>query len=164
VDIAPDYPLRPPSQSGIATGSPLVLFSPSPRSFYRVMRFTDLELAKKWCEELGAALSDHFYLRLIICDATWQDLSECTGTFSCDRNMTQRYMVLWKDMEPCYHNMRDFEKLEDAMQYASATRLRLQESKTSSSPYSSWHCLPKTLQVIAFSLVGEWNLANKPRD
>jgi len=127
------------------------------------MEFTNLEVARKWCEELGAALSGDFYVLLIICDAMWQDFSPSTA-FHNNRNMMQKYMVLWKDMEPGYHNMRDFEKLEDAMQYASATRLRLQELRTSSLPNLSWHCLPETLRVVAFSLVEEWNVANKPKD
>jgi hypothetical protein len=164
MDIPPHYPPEPPSQSKTGTGTPMVLFSPSPRSFYRVKEFTDLETARKWCEGCGAEPSVQFYLRLIICDAMWQDFSACTGTFGSNRNMMQKYMVLWKDMEPNYHNMREFEKLEDAMQYASATRLRLQELKTSSSPNFSHHCLPETLRVVAFTLVGEWNVANKPAE
>ena len=163
MDIPADIPLGPPSQSKNGTGTLIVLFSPSPRSFYRVKEFTDLETAKKFCEACAAAPSVQFYLRLIICDAMWQDFSACTASFDNNRSKVQKYMVLWKDMEPNYHNMREFEKLEDAMQYASATRIRLQELKVSS-PHFSHHCLPDTMRVVAFTLVGEWNVANKPAE
>ena len=54
MDIPADIPLGPPSQSKNGTGTLIVLFSPSPRSFYRVKEFTDLETAKKFCEAYAA--------------------------------------------------------------------------------------------------------------
>jgi hypothetical protein len=71
-------------------------------------------------------------------------------------------MVLWKDMEPCYHLMREFDQFQDAVECASATKIRLQALKDS--PQYSHHGLPETLRLLAFTVAGEWNVANKPRE
>jgi len=141
----------------------MVLFSPSPRSFYRVVEFANLDKAKKWCEEFAAVPFLKVYVRLMVCDAIkWQEVSACTGSFDTNGNKAHKYMVLWKDMEPCYHEMREFEQFQDAVQYASATRTRLQDLQAS--PRFSDHGLPETLRVFAFTLAGEWNIANRPAE
>jgi hypothetical protein len=163
MDIPANSPLGPPSQSKSGTGTFMVLFSPSPTSFYRVVEFAGLDKAKEWCEEYAAVPSQQVYVRLMVCDAIkWQEFSACTASFDTNRNKVHKYMVLWKDMEPCYHEMREFEHFQDAVQYASGTRTRLQELQAS--PRFSHHGLPETLRVFAFALAGEWNIANKPSE
>jgi hypothetical protein len=158
-DNCPPAPLGPPSTSKSGTGTLMVLFTPSPRSFYRVEEFSDLDKAKQWCEGFAAVPSEQVYVRLVVCSAVnWQEFSAWTGSAPNNRNRAHKYMVLWKDMEPCYHEMCEFEQLQDAVQYAFVTRARLQELRA---VYS--HGLPETLRVFAFTLVGEWNVANKPR-
>jgi len=129
----------------------MVLFAPSPNSFYRVKEFAHFEKAeaRKWCEEYATV--PMVYVRLIACEADelgdWMTIARCRAA-KC------RFMVLWKDMEPCYHSMREFEQFQDAVQYASETRTRLQ----------AHHGLPETLRFFAFTVAGEWNIANKPAE
>ena len=54
----------------------MVLFTPSPKSYYRVQQFDDLETAKWFCEGYAAVPDVQFYLCLIICDATWQSTAD----------------------------------------------------------------------------------------
>lgn len=146
------------SKSG-TTRTFMVLFAPSPNSFYRVKEFAHFEKAKarKWCEEYATV--PMVYVRLIACEADelrdWVTIARCRAA-KC------RFMVLWKVMEPCYHSMREFEQFQDAIQYASETRTRLQELQASRR--FSHHGLLETLRVFAFTLAGEWNIANKPAE
>jgi hypothetical protein len=150
-----------PSQNECGTGTIMVLFTPSPKSYYRVQQFTDLETAKQFCEGYAAVPDVQFYLRLTICDATWHDFSECTRLFETNRTKLQKYMVLCKAMDPCYHEIVQFEKLDEAMQFASEMRTRW-EAFRAWSPYPSDYHLPKNISVVAFTLMGEWHVENKP--
>jgi len=61
------------------TGKLMVLFSPSPLSFYRLREYQDVEKAKEWCERFAAVPSQQNYVRLIVCDAiNWQDFAPGT--------------------------------------------------------------------------------------
>jgi hypothetical protein len=103
------------------TGKLMVLFSPSPLSFYRVQEYADVEKAKEWCERFAAVPSKQNYVRLIVCDAiNWQDFAPGT-LFDSGHKKRHKYMVLWKLLEPCYYKMCEFEQLHDAIHYASAT-------------------------------------------
>jgi len=148
------------------TGKLVVLFSPSPNSFYRVREFADFEKARKWCEGFAAMPSQPVYVRLMVMvfeTVEWRDLMTIARCRAVLRNKACRYMVLWKDMEPCYHSMREFDQFQDAVECASATKIRLQALKDSPQPYSH-HGLPETLRLLAFTVAGEWNVANKPRE
>lgn len=153
-----DIPVNTPLGSAESiTGKLMVLFSPSPLSFYRVNEYDDLETAKKWCEGFASIPSQQNYVRLIVCDAiNWQDFAAGT-LFDINHNKRHKYMVLWKLMEPCYYKMREFEQLHDGVHCASATRIRLQEMQASQQVG-----LPESVQLFAFTLAGEWNPANKP--
>jgi len=138
-------------------GKLMVLFSPSPLSFYRVQEYDDVEKAKKSCERFAAVPSQQNYVRLIVCDAVnWQDFAPGT-LFDSGHKKRHKYMVLWKLLEPCYYKMREFEQIHDAVHYASATRIRLQRMQA-----SQQMGLPESVQLFAFILAGEWNPANKP--
>lgn len=142
-------------------GKFVVLFSPSPHSFYRVREFADLEKARTWCEEFAATPSQPVYVRLMICEAIeLRDLTILAGSWVTNQRKPRKYIVLWKDMEPCYHSMREFDQLQEAVACASATKIRLQQLHAS--PNLPHHGLPHTLHLLAFRTVGEWNVANKP--
>lgn len=139
------------------TGKVMVLFSPSPHSFYRAKEYDDVEKAKEWCESWAAVSPQKNYARLVGCDAIkWHDFTAGKESFDISRNKGHKYMVLWGPMEG-YYQMREFEQFDDAVQYASATRIRLQEMQA-----SLQMGLPENVQVFAFTLTEEWNPANKP--
>jgi hypothetical protein len=149
-------------QTNGRTGKFIVLFSPSPHSFYRVCEFADFEKARKWCEGIAAAPSQLLYVKLMVCEAVEsRALTTIARCRAAKHNKACRYMVLWKDMEPCYHLMLEFDQFQDAIEYATATTIRLQALKDSTQ--YSHHGLPETLRLLAFTTVGEWNVANKPR-
>lgn len=118
------------------------------------------EKAHEWCE--GYATVPLVYVRLMVCEAIdLRDLTILAGSWATKRERPRKYMVLWKNMEPCYHSMCEFDHFEDALRCAHETRIQLQALKDS--PECSRHGLPHTLRVLASMTVGEWNAANKPR-
>ena len=136
-----------------------MLFSPSPQSFYRVRQFPDVGSAWRWCEAV-AATPLQSYLRLIACQAVEARDFMTIARFRIDKSC--RYLVLWKDMEPCYHSIREFDQLRDAKNFTLATKTRLQ--KLQKTPGQSHHGLPHTLRLLAVTTFTEWNVPNKPKD
>jgi hypothetical protein len=99
----------------------------------------------------------------MVCETVeWRDLTTVASCQAAKRKSACRYMVLWKDMEPSYHSMREFDLFQDAVQCASTTKIRLQQLQAS--PDLSHHGLPHTLRLLTFTTLGEWNVANKPRE
>jgi hypothetical protein len=152
-----DTPVGSPSQTKTVTGTLLVLFAPSPYSFYRVREYDDVEKAKEWCERFAADRSQPNYLRLVVCDEIeWQDFAAGKTSFEASRDKAHKYMVLCQLLEGLYR-MYEFEQIEDALHHALATRTHLQELQA-----SRQMGLPESVQVFAFTLAGEWNPENKP--
>jgi hypothetical protein len=153
-----DTPGGLPSQSKTVAGTLMVLFAPSPYSFYRVREYDDFEKAKKECEEGAAIPSQKGYVRLVVCDEIkWEEFAADRNAYY-DRGRTegQKYMVLYQVLERFYR-MYEFEQIHDAVQFASETRIRLQEMRA-----SRQMGLPESVQVFAFILAGEWNPENQP--
>jgi hypothetical protein len=145
-----------PFQSKTVTGRLMVLFAPSPYSFYRVKEYDDVEKAKEWCERFAVVPSQQNYLRLVVCDEIkWQDFVG-KKSFDVSRNKAHKYMVLCQLLEGLYR-MYEFEQIEDTVHHALATRTHLQELRA-----SRQMGLPESVQVFAFTVAGEWNPENKP--
>jgi hypothetical protein len=145
-----------PSQSKTVTGTLMVLFAPSPYSFYRVKEYDDVDKAKEWCEGFAAVPFQQNYLRLVVCDEIkWQDFAAGKKSFDVSRNKAHKCMVLCQLLEGLYR-MYEFEQIEDTVHHALATRTHLQELRA-----SRQMGLPESVQVFAFLVAGEWNPENK---
>jgi hypothetical protein len=144
------------SQSKTVTGTLIVLFAPSPYSYYRVKEYDDVEKAKEWCEGF-AAVPQQNYLRLVVCDEIkWQDFAAGKKSSDVSRNKAHKYMVLCQFLEGLYR-MYEFEQIEDTVHHALGIKTHLEELRA-----SRQMGLPESVQVFAFTVAGEWNPENKP--
>src|ERR1700757_2004329 len=99
----------------------MVLFSPSPRSFYRVKEFDQIEEGRAFCRCADA--DPNLFIRLMQYETI--DHQRPTPPESI-LGKDAKYMVLWLATSPCYHVVREFDQLEDAVVFASEMTVELQ--------------------------------------